>query len=75
METSKYQAGGKKERFANIGHYSENIIALKVRYSRLERFLKMLTDAHYLPVHLTSDMVDSIKTSENPLFFFEHHHF
>uniref|UniRef100_A0A336KJP9 CSON010941 protein n=1 Tax=Culicoides sonorensis TaxID=179676 RepID=A0A336KJP9_CULSO len=63
METSKYQAGGKKDRFANIGHYSENIIALKIRYSRLERFVKMLNDAHYLPVHLTSDMVTS--TFEN----------
>lgn len=63
METSKFQAGGKKERFANIGHYSENIIALKVRYKRLERFVKMLTDAHYLPTHLTSDMVTS--TFEN----------
>lgn len=61
METSKFQAGGKKERFANIGHFSENIIALKVRYCRLERFLKMLTDAHYLPVHLTSDIVSVLK--------------
>lgn len=57
METSKYQSGGKKERFANIGQYSEKIVTLKMRYNRLSRFQDLLANAPYLPEHITSQMV------------------
>lgn len=57
MATSRYQAGGKKERFANLGPFSEKIVSQSIRYNRLQRLLDMLLDAKYLPSYAMSATV------------------
>lgn len=77
MATSRYQAGGKKERFANLGPFSEKIVSETIRYNRLQRLLDMLLDAKYLPTYALSATVSifsvvSYKISPNfllPLIF------
>lgn len=57
MVTSKYQAGGKKERYASLGPFSEKIVSQFIRYNRLQRLLDMLLDAKYLPTYALSATV------------------
>lgn len=59
MMTSKFQAGGKKDKHAIGGLYSEQIISLQIRYNRLQRILNTLTMAKYLPLDVASTMVSS----------------
>lgn len=60
MATSRYMAGGKKERFANLGPFSEKIVSQSIRYKRLERLLDMLLDAKYLPSYALSATVSTL---------------
>lgn len=57
MATSRYQAGGKKERYANLGPFSEKVVSQSIRYNRLQRLLDMLLGAKYLPNYALSATV------------------
>lgn len=57
LQISKFQAGSKSVKHAISGLYSEKIVAVQVRYNRIQRLLKFLMEAKYLPLHSAAGLV------------------